>query len=452
MAASGSGKPAPRCASSPASPECAARGFLGRLETPCRLLVGYSGGGDSTGLLVALAEALAADPDLDISLAAATVDHGLRPGSAEEARAAGALPARLSIPHHILTWEAKKPATGIQAAAREARYRLLGDLAQAIEADLILTAHNLDDQAETIVMRRARNPEARGGISEAVLYDRRVWICRPFLDVRRQAIRDYLTARGIGWVEDPSNDNDRFERVRVRKALRQGERRAIADQPQQVAGKEQSISACAEEATARYLLANAAIHSALVAVLDLAGYSVDNSTRLDAVRYLAALMGGRTHPSGRETTDRIAHFLASPDRHRFTAERVVFDRRKHLLYISRERRSLPVAAIAPGATALWDNRFRIENHGVEPAVVGARGNGRIGKALIGTGLPADLPGAVRQRVEATEPILIDGRPDQVRVKPIIAQFDRFLPLGMLAPANALAFLGGLDHFPRLPAR
>jgi tRNA(Ile)-lysidine synthase len=506
MAAPLSGEPAPQDASSPVSPERAVHEFLARLNTPLRLLVAYSGGGDSSGLLAALAEEWKTNPNLDISLAAATVDHGLRLGSAEEARAVGALPESLGIPHHILTWEGEKPKTGIQAAAREARYRLLGGLAREIGADLIVTAHNLDDQMETVAMRQARNPEARGGISEAVLYDRRIWVYRPLLQVRRDAIRDYLAARGIGWVDDPSNDNDRFERVRVRKAqeqrlrltplcpaghlpLKGGDRLGAAardksnvsieagarlqpisplegEMPGRAEGGEPPVATHSaaterkegvlfdrpEDDVGHYLHANVSVHSALAAVVDLAGHSPHDAARLDAIRHLAALMGGRAHLSGRETTSRIADFLASPDGHRLTAERVVFDRRKHLLYITRERRTLPVITIQPGTTAVWDNRFRIENRGAGPAIVGARAVGQPGRALIDASLPANLPGAVGQRIEATEPLLIEGSRDQLSVKPIIAQFDRFLPLRMLGVANALAFLVGLDHFPSLPAR
>jgi tRNA(Ile)-lysidine synthase len=491
MTAFVSGEAAPHSASSPVSPERAARDFLEWVKTPCRLLVGYSGGGDSTGLLVALAEVLKADPDLDISLVAATVDHGLRAGSDDEACAAGALPASLCIPHHILTWEGEKPKTGVQAAAREARYRLLGELARTIGADLIVTAHNLDDQAETISMRQARNPEAAGGISEAVLYDRRIWVCRPFLEVDREAIRDYLRARGVGWVEDPSNDNDRFERVRVRRALARHES-VLAEDPSptpphkgegltrplrgtsieagraprvfsplvgEMAGRPEGVflpgskrRGDEDEVIARFLLDNTVIHSARVAVVDLSHISQSPSAALDAIRHLAALMGGRTHLSGRETTGRIMDFLADPDQHRLTAERVVFDRRKHLLYITRERRSLPTVTVEPSATILWDSRFRIENLGAEPAVIGVRSTGQTGRALIGADLPAGLPGAVCQRVEATEPILLEGRSDRLIAKPIIAQFERFLPIRMLGVANALAFLDGLDHFPGLPAR
>lgn len=436
-----SGESAPRPASSPVSPESAVRDFLAALKRPCRILAAYSGGGDSTGLLVAMAEALKAEPGAGICLAAATVDHGLRPGSAEEARAAGGLAAKLGIPHHVLTWHGEKPGTGIQAAAREARYRLLGDLAQAIEADLIVTAHTLDDQSETLAMRRARHGDATAGISDAVLFDRQAWILRPFLAVRRTAIRDFLATRDVGWIEDPSNDNDMFERVRVRKAMHAG-----SSLPE----RKQEVDRAGE--TARFLLTNASIHSSRLAVVDLTHCPPPNAAALDAVRHLAAMMGGRTHLSGRETTGRIAGFLAGADGHRMTAERVVFDRRKHLLYIARERRSLPMASVGPGETAVWDNRFRITNRGCETAVIGVRSSGQTGTALLDGTLPPALPGAVRQRLDATEPMLLAGRLAGLSVKPIIVQFDRFLPLRLLEVANALAFLGGLDHFPGLPTR
>ncbi len=437
-----SGKPAPQPASSLDSPGDAALEFLKRLKTPCRLLVAYSGGGDSTGLLVTLAEALKANDGLDIVLTAATVDHGLRPGSAAEACAVGGLCKRLGIAHHILTWEGEKPKTGIQAAAREARYRLLGALAQAIAADLIVTAHNLDDQAETLAMRGTRNgAAAAGGMSEAVLVDRRSWVYRPFLGIRRDDIRRYLKARDIAWVDDPSNDNETFERVRVRKSLTSpgvafdfSGRRALASE------------------TAQRLLASSVIHAARVAVVDLAHHDPDNPAHLDAIRHLAALMGGRTHLAGSEASGRIGQFLASAHAHRLTGERVVFDRRKQLLYICRERRSLPETVIEPGSTALWDNRVRFHNQSSESAVIGVRGRDRKGGLALADPVATDLPGGVRQLIEATEPVLLQGRRDWLIMKPIIAQFDGFLPLDVLEIGNALAFLGGLDHFPGLPTR
>src|SRR5262249_54422743 len=90
-------------------------------------------------------------PDLVV----ATVDHGLRTGSRAEAKAVGAVARRLGLAHEILAWRGTKPKAGIEAAARSARYRLLADLAQRLGAEAIATAHTLDDQAETVLMRLA---------------------------------------------------------------------------------------------------------------------------------------------------------------------------------------------------------------------------------------------------------------------------------------------------------
>jgi tRNA(Ile)-lysidine synthase len=405
------------------------------------LLVAYSGGGDSTGLLVALAEALKANDGLDIALTAATVDHGLRPDSAHEARAVGALCERLGIVHHILTWKGEKPSTGIQAAARQARYGLLHELASTIAADLVVTAHNLDDQQETLAMRRARSPQASGGISEAVLVSRRTWVLRPFLSVRRDDIRAYLTERHIGWVDDPSNDNEKFERVRVRRSL---------------AATVERIDVSARRAsaleTANRLRSSSVIHPGRVAMVDLSDHDADNPAHLDAIRHLAAMMGGRAHLAGGEASQRIRQFLASVDSQRLSSERVVFDRRRQFLYICRERRSLPEMVIEPGSTTVWDNRFRFHNSGAESVVIGVRGRDRKHEEVFSHPPSGDLPGAVKQLIEATEPILLQGRRDLLTVKPIIAQFDEFLPADVLEIGNALAFLGGLDHFPELPTR
>lgn len=135
-----------------------------------------------------------------------------------------------------------------------------------------------------------------------------------------------------------------------------------------------------------------------------------------------------------------------------TAERVVFERRKGLLYITRERRGLPEATIMPGAWAVWDNRFRIHNKGKIAVRVSARGTNQAFVPLLAGDIGDDVPKAVRQRIGETEPVLLAGRAETLAVEPIIANFDRFLPLDLLQIANALAFLGGLDHFPTLPTR
>ncbi len=120
-----------------------------------------SGGPDSTALLW-LAARWRARRKHGPTLIAVTVDHGLRPESAREARAVKRLAAKLDVAHRTVRWSGKKPETGIQQAAREARYRLLADAARKAGARHILTAHTLDDQAETVLFRLARGSGIAG--------------------------------------------------------------------------------------------------------------------------------------------------------------------------------------------------------------------------------------------------------------------------------------------------
>ena len=169
------------------SPQRAAERFLASIAKPARLLVAISGGSDSAGLLLSLVQANASDSD--VSIDAVTIDHALRPESADEAVSVAAFCRRLGVRHFIRRWHEEKPRTGISAASREARYRLLMDIADEIDATAILTGHTLDDQAETVAMRAARD-EGEGnlglaGMADTVLLDRRRWLLRPFLHCRR---------------------------------------------------------------------------------------------------------------------------------------------------------------------------------------------------------------------------------------------------------------------------
>src|SRR5690606_34407665 len=138
-------------------------------------------------------------------------DHGLRAESAAEALAVAALCRRLGVRHRIARWEGEKPATGLAAAARMARYGLLSGIAAAEGATVLLTGHTADDQAETILMREARATHGPGaaGMAEATLFAGSTWIVRPLLGMSRNELRDLLIRRGETWAEDPTNIDQR---------------------------------------------------------------------------------------------------------------------------------------------------------------------------------------------------------------------------------------------------
>lgn len=186
--------------------------------------IALSGGGDSTALMH-LAHEWAARTGTPEGLGtrrlmAATVDHGLRPEARAEALAAGRAAQALGIPHQVLEWRRVGVGGNLMAQARQARLQLLSDWARAQGLDGVLLGHNLDDQAETLLMRLGRGAGVDGLSGMAVR--RRamgvLWL-RPMLEVGRDALRDWLGARGISWVDDPSNDNSDYDRVRLRKAF-----------------------------------------------------------------------------------------------------------------------------------------------------------------------------------------------------------------------------------------
>lgn len=179
------------------------------------LLLAVSGGPDSMALLQ-LAAAWR-ESGATQHLAAATVDHGLRPESACEARQVGQWAKALSVSHHILTWDGEKPTTGLQERARHARYLLLFDHLRDIGASALVTAHHADDQWETIMIRLARGSGLSGlaGMSrEQDLFGAR--LIRPLLDASKSQLIDYCRRRGQQFFDDPSNADPRFARAQWR--------------------------------------------------------------------------------------------------------------------------------------------------------------------------------------------------------------------------------------------
>ena len=198
------------------------RGELDALIKPeATIGVAVSGGPDSLALLILAA---AARP---LQVEAATVDHALRTESRAEAELVAKVCERLGVPHTILTatWK-QKPETAIQEQARAMRYRLLGQWGGERELTALLTAHHLEDQAETFLMRLARG----AGVKGLAAMRRVSWspsgavpLLRPLLGWHRVDLEAVCAAANIEPVQDPSNEDEQFERVRIRKALAQAE-------------------------------------------------------------------------------------------------------------------------------------------------------------------------------------------------------------------------------------
>jgi tRNA(Ile)-lysidine synthase len=194
-----------------------ARDLDALIAPDARIGIAVSGGPDSLSLLLLAAASRAGQ------IEAATVDHALREGSRAEAEMVADVCSRLDVRHAILTaqWD-DKPATAIQERARRERYRLLAIWAKDRRLDAIATAHHLDDQAETLLMRLNRGAGVRGlaGMRPASLVPRSdVPLLRPLLGWPRAELEQIVAGAGLVPARDPSNQDEQFERVRVRRAL-----------------------------------------------------------------------------------------------------------------------------------------------------------------------------------------------------------------------------------------
>jgi tRNA(Ile)-lysidine synthase len=343
---------------------------IGGFEPASLLAVGVSGGPDSLAFVI-LADRWARQRGG--AAWALIVDHRLRPESAAEAeRVAGWLAAR-GIPHEVLVWGDDKPATGIQAAARAARYRLLAEWCAGRGCLHLLTAHHRDDQAETYLIRRRAKSAADGlaGMS-AVREMPGVRLVRPLLAVPKARLVAFLRAEGQDYLQDPSNRNPAFERSRVRMdSEREDVEATIAKVREHAPGR------IAREGELAALLACAVtLHPAGFAMLDPAPITSTGELGEQALGRVVMVLGGPAYPVRRERLRRLREALAeAPGRARTLGGCRFVPWRGRLLALREAARAAPPTALAPGHSTLWDRRFlaTLPSAAERPVRVGALG-------------------------------------------------------------------------------
>jgi tRNA(Ile)-lysidine synthase len=311
-------------------------------------------------------------------VSALTVDHGLRPTSACEARQVGDWLRARGIDQHVLTWTGAKPATGIQEAAREVRYRLLGDWCRAAGVLHLLLAHHRDDQAETVALRQARGSGVDGLAGMAAVRELAgLRLLRPLLGVPKARLLATLHALGQAWLEDPSNLAPGYARSRLRveitldtprlarEAAAQGTRRAEDDR-----------------GVASWLAAHARIDPAgFVTVGRDALARAPQGIRRRAIRDIVRSVGGRDYPPREARLDRLLERLRAG----LAGGRTLGGCRvlpwRDAVLICREPQAIEdEVPLVPGEPVLWDGRFRLELRGEVPALAV--------RAVGGTGLRA----------------------------------------------------------------
>jgi len=388
------------------------------------MAVAVSGGADSMALMLIAQRALAlVPPQLETMeqpgrprLIVLTVDHGLRPDSGDDAAWVASQAEALNLPCRVLCWEGEKPTQGIQAAARAARYRLLHQalIEEARSYDRLernlLTAHHYEDQAETFLMRLARGSGIDGlSAMQHVAFvptkpmpegaiDAQLEVIRPLLDLPKSRLIATLREAGVTWREDPSNERDDFERVRVRKAL--------------ASLSELGITSEAIARSARRL--SRARDAILRQAAETADQLVDwhdgqfGSIQLDplndlseeiAIRVLMRLIGAY---GGEAPEPRLSEIEMLAERIRATSDRAWPARAATLggcrldwrpggdLRVWREngRAGLPAIAIRPGERkVVWDGRFEISTSAELPGPIDVRALGATGWKELRAELP-----------------------------------------------------------------
>lgn len=185
---------------------------------PLKVGLAVSGGSDSMAMLHLMAQVA---PLAGWSVHVVTVDHRLRPEAAAEAAFVSRVCAGLGVAHDVLVWDHGEISGNLMEAAREARYRLLADWARARGIGQVGLAHTADDQAETFLMGLSRAAGLDGLTGMRPLFQQDgVTFRRPFLGQSRAELRSYLDRNGLDWVDDPTNENDRYTRIKARRALK----------------------------------------------------------------------------------------------------------------------------------------------------------------------------------------------------------------------------------------
>lgn len=410
------------------------------------IVVAVSGGSDSTALLL-LAREWRDRAAPATRILATTVDHRLRAESSAEAAAVAALCAGLGIDHLTLPWTGRKPATGLQAAAREARLSLLAGAAEAAGTDIVLTGHTLDDQAETVAMRADRGPGiGLAGMAPATLVDGSVWFVRPLLETRRETLRAFLRGRGIGWIDDPSNENPAFERVRLRSRASAVDQTVDAEAIVAAGRKRRDLAARA----AALIDAHGSTPSRGLVRLDPAFLDAqDTDAAVHAFRALLAAVGGVGHLPD---LPRCAALIGRAGRPlRATLSRAVVDARRRGIFLFREQRNLPEPTEAVDGM-VWDGRFRIRLNGPAGPVVGPAGKAAFGSgeatapsSLVRAALSAE-PALSGDGAGASGPTLLEEASSPVAARRLALPWSRFLPCFDLPLAGAVARVVGAPPF------
>tara|TARA_Y100000590_G_scaffold470689_2_gene667848 strand:+ start:1380 stop:2636 length:1257 start_codon:yes stop_codon:yes gene_type:complete len=329
------------------------------LDKKNKIAIAVSGGRDSTALLLMLSEWLRFKKNLnDIKVYVLTVDHGLRAESSLECEKVKALSVQHGLDHHTLIWHKTSVLGTSQLKARNARYKLLIDFATKKGIDNIITAHTLDDQIETFIMRLGKGSGLDG--LRSIEFKRsidNIDIFRPLLGISRKRITEILEQSGQNWIDDPSNQNKKFERIKIRKNISLLDNLNLS--PSMISN---SIRRLTRSQNAIKELSKVAFEQTVI--VNELGYLSVNRKKIEkypediVMRVLEQsikLINGGDHIS-MSSLESAYHEVFIKKNNR-TINGCLIKIGKNEYFISRENRNIEDGIISNGEKVIWDSRF-----------------------------------------------------------------------------------------------
>lgn len=311
-----------------------------------------------------------------------TFDHGLRPDSAKEAEKVKDWLGQKGLSHTIIKWSGDKPKTGIQAEARAARYKAMEGWCKKNRVKYLITAHHLEDQAETFLMRLLKGSGIDGLAAMASkspgLFEGEVAILRPLLEVSKDRLKATLKAHNQEWIEDPSNENTDFTRIKIR-ALLEASSDLDAKTLARTASRLARVKGILNDATENFLAETFVVHDQGYGILKKAAFlEGPQEIALRGLSKILIFISQSNYPPGIEKLGRLLNSLENKEFKGATLHGC------HLsplaggkVLVCREaRKASEVLALKPGEKALWDNRFEVFFEGGEsPLEIRALGEG-----------------------------------------------------------------------------
>ena len=334
---------------------------FGLFEANPVVAVGVSGGADSLCLLLLLDRWLRRKGGRPVAL---MVDHGMRSESQKEIKQVVTWLEPYDIENHTLVWKDPKPKTGRQAAARKARYELLTSWCQKNSILHLAVAHHQNDQAETLLLRKGRGSGPDGLACMPRVWERNhVRILRPLLSVPRQRLKATLQSTGQKWIDDPSNDDGRYARTRVRRAIAQTPKAEFRVAQISELADEYACERTKTDVEAARLLGSALqIHPAGFCVIDKSSFKkVSVKVGRRCLTQILICISGNEYGPRKKSVSLLYEKIRENEQlnGRTLGGCCIKEHRDELLFCREPKAASQRLAISSGQAKYWDHRFMV---------------------------------------------------------------------------------------------